>query len=94
LGRAGGRTRTLYVLDEPCAGLHPTDVAHLLGVLLKLTERGNAVVAVEHHLDLVRVADHVVEIGPGPGADGGKVVYEGPPAGLRGAPGAATAPFL
>ncbi|MDJ0522268.1 MAG: ABC-ATPase UvrA [Planctomycetota bacterium] len=93
LGR-GGRTRTLYVLDEPCAGLHPNDVQHLVGVLLRLTERGNAIVAVEHHLDLIRAADHVIELGPGPGADGGRVVYAGPPAGLAACPGAATAPFL
>ncbi len=93
LGR-GGRSRTLYVLDEPCAGLHPTDVAHLVDVLLRLAERGNAVVAVEHHVDLIRRADHVIEIGPGPGKDGGRVVYQGPPAGLAAVPGAATAPFL
>jgi len=93
LGR-GGSTPTLYVLDEPCAGLHPTDVAHLVRVLLRLTEAGNAVVAVEHNVALVRAADHVIELGPGPGAAGGKVVYEGPPAGLADCPGAATAPFL
>jgi len=93
LGR-GGRSRTLYVLDEPCAGLHPKDVGHLVDVLLALAERGNAVVAVEHHVDLIRRADHVVELGPGPGAEGGRVVYEGSPAGLAATPGAATAPFL
>lgn len=93
LGR-GRRTRTLYVLDEPCAGLHPSDVAHLVDVLVKLTEEGNAVLAVEHHLDLIRRADHVIEVGPGPGAEGGRVVYEGTPAGLAAASDAATARFL
>lgn len=93
LGR-GGRRDTLYVLDEPCAGLHPDDVAHLVEVLLRLGARGNAVLVVEHHLDLVRHADHVIELGPGPGAAGGRLVYEGPPAGLAACEGAATAPWL
>ena len=79
LGRAG-RTRTLYLLDEPCAGLHPADVAHLSSVLLRLAEEGNTVVAVDHHPDLVRHADHVVDLGPGPGTEGGRLVVEGPPA--------------
>jgi excinuclease ABC subunit A len=81
LGRAG-RTRTLYLLDEPCAGLHPDDVAHLAAVLLRLSAEGNAVVAVEHHPDLVRVADHVVDLGPGAGDAGGRVIAEGPPAAI------------
>ncbi|MFO0933213.1 MAG: AAA family ATPase [Planctomycetota bacterium] len=79
LGRAG-RARTLYLLDEPCAGLHPADVAHLARVLLRLTEGGDAVVAVEHHPDLIRLADHVVDLGPGAGPAGGRLVVEGPPA--------------
>jgi excinuclease ABC subunit A len=81
LGR-GGHTPTLYLLDEPSAGLHPADTAHLAEVLLRLGEAGNTVVCVEHDPHLVRVADHVVELGPGAGAEGGRVVYEGPPAGL------------
>ena len=93
LGR-GRRTRTLYVLDEPCAGLHPADVAHLVDVLRKLTDEGNAVLAVEHHVDLIRQADHVIEVGPGPGDEGGRIVYEGPPAGLASAEDAPTARFL
>ena len=93
LGR-GQRTRTLYVLDEPCAGLHPQDVDHLVDVLLRLGAEGNAVLAVEHHLGLIANADHVIELGPGPGPAGGRVVYEGPPAGLADCAEAATAPFL
>ncbi len=81
LGR-GRKRRTLYVLDEPCAGLHPHDVGHLVEVLLRLAEDGNAVVAVEHNQELIRQADHVLELGPGPGEAGGRLVYEGPPAGL------------
>lgn len=81
LGR-GGRARTLYVLDEPCAGLHPQDATRLVDVLLELAAAGNAILAVEHHPLLIRRADHVLELGPGPGAAGGRLVYEGPPAGL------------
>jgi excinuclease ABC subunit A len=76
----GRRGRTLYLLDEPCAGLHPDDVEHLARLLLRLAAEGNAVVAVEHHPDLVRQADHVVDLGPGPGEEGGRVVVEGAPA--------------
>jgi excinuclease ABC subunit A len=89
LGRRG-RTRTLYLLDEPCAGLHPDDVENLAKVLLRLAAEGNAVVAVEHHPDLVRVADHVVDLGPGPGEAGGRVVVEGPPAEVARCSGSAT----
>jgi excinuclease ABC subunit A len=81
LGR-GGRTRTLYVLDEPCAGLHPLDASHLADVLVGLTAAGNAVLAVEHNPLLIRRADHAIELGPGPGAAGGRVVFEGTPADL------------
>lgn len=81
LGR--GRPRqTLYLLDEPSAGLHPLDVHHLAGVLERLAEAGNTVICVEHHPRLLRQADHVVELGPGPGEAGGKLLYAGPPAGL------------
>jgi excinuclease ABC subunit A len=79
LGRAG-RTTTLYLLDEPCAGLHPTDVAHLAAVLERLAAGGDTVVAVEHHPGLIRRADHVIDLGPGPGEAGGRLVVEGTPA--------------
>ncbi len=81
LGRAG-RARTLYLLDEPCAGLHPKDVLALADLLLRLSSTGNAIVAVEHHPELIRRCDHVVDLGPGPGAEGGRLVGEGPPAAL------------
>ncbi len=93
LGR-GGHAPTLYLLDEPSAGLHPVDVAHLARVLLRLSEAGDTVVAVEHDLHLVRLADHVVELGPGPGEAGGRVLYEGPPAGLLDVPDSPTGRVL
>ncbi|MEW6489852.1 MAG: excinuclease ABC subunit UvrA [Thermodesulfobacteriota bacterium] len=77
---------TLYVLDEPTVGLHPQDVEVLGRVLGELAERGNTVIAVEHDLSFVRRADHAIELGPGGGSRGGRLLYEGPPGGLAGAP--------
>ena len=73
---------TLYVLDEPTVGLHPRDTGALLGLLRKLSDGGNTVVVVEHDPQAIRAADHVVEMGPASGEQGGRIVYEGPPEGL------------
>ena len=69
----------LYVLDEPSVGLHPRDTDRLVQVLSNLRARGNTVVVVEHDLDIIRAADYVVDLGPGAGEGGGRVVYQGPP---------------
>jgi excinuclease ABC subunit A len=69
-----------YVLDEPSIGLHPRDNERLLGVLRELRNRGNSVLVVEHDLDTIRAADYLVELGPGAGTDGGKIVAKGKPA--------------
>ncbi len=69
---------TLFVLDEPSVGLHPRDVDRLIGIIRSLTAAGNTVVVVEHDEAMIRAADHVVEIGPEPGAGGGQVVFQGP----------------
>src|SRR5207245_4373628 len=76
-------TDTLYVLDEPSVGLHPRDTARLLGVLRALTDRGNTVVVVEHDADVIAAADHIIDLGPGAGAQGGEVVFEGTPGALE-----------
>lgn len=68
---------TLFVFDEPTIGLHPDDVRVLLGVMDRLMELGATVVAVDHDLDLIANADHVIELGPGAGADGGRVIAQG-----------------
>jgi len=77
-----GLVNTLFVLDEPTIGLHAADSERLADVLAQLTSKDNTVVLVEHDPDMLRVADHVVELGPGPGAAGGGVVFAGPPAEL------------
>ncbi|MFF8958114.1 ATP-binding cassette domain-containing protein [Streptomyces sp. NPDC014894] len=78
-------TDVTYVFDEPSVGLHPRDVHRLTGLLRALRDKGNTVLVVEHDREVIAAADHVVELGPGAGAHGGAIVYEGPPAGLRAA---------
>ncbi|WP_420595839.1 ATP-binding cassette domain-containing protein [Deinococcus sp.] len=70
-------TEMLYILDEPSVGLHARDVARLTGLLRQLRDKGNTVLVVEHDPDVIAVADHVVDIGPGAGTHGGRVVFEG-----------------
>ncbi|MFD7712513.1 ATP-binding cassette domain-containing protein [Streptomyces sp. NPDC059786] len=84
----------VYVLDEPSAGLHPADTEALLTVLGRLKAAGNSVFVVEHHLDVVRGADWLVDVGPGAGEHGGRVLHSGPVADLAGVAESATARFL
>ena len=71
--------RTLYSLDEPTTGLHLEDVRQLLEVINKLVERGNTVIVIEHNLDVIKVADYLIDIGPEGGAAGGRIVATGTP---------------
>jgi excinuclease ABC subunit A len=87
-------TSTLYVLDEPSVGLHARDAGRLSGVLARLAQAGNAVVVVEHDPALIASAGHVIDLGPGPGQQGGEVVYQGPVAGLMKQPRSVTGRFL
>jgi len=71
--------RTLYLLDEPTTGLHWMDVQRLLDLLFKLRDAGNTLVVFEHNLDVIRLADHIIEIGPTGGKSGGKLIFDGSP---------------
>ncbi|MBZ4020434.1 excinuclease ABC subunit UvrA [Streptomyces purpurogeneiscleroticus] len=88
------RGHTLYLLDEPTTGLHPADTEVLLRQLHGLVDAGNTVIVVEHDMGVVAGADHVIDLGPGGGADGGRIVASGPPAEVAAAQDSCTAPYL
>ena len=71
--------KTFYILDEPTTGLHFEDIHHLLEVLNKLVDRGNTVLVIEHNMDVIKVADHIIDLGPEGGDGGGKILFEGTP---------------
>jgi len=88
------REHTIYVLDEPTTGLHADDVQKLLSVLERLLGRGDSVVVIEHHLDVIAAADHVIELGPEAGDQGGRLVAQGPPAAIAAVAQSHTGRFL
>jgi excinuclease UvrABC ATPase subunit len=77
-----GNTAQIYVLDEPTSGLHMNDVDHLIGLLNRLVDNGSTVIVIEHNLDVVSRADWIIDLGPGAGHDGGRIVFDGTPADL------------
>ena len=86
--------RTLYILDEPTTGLHFHDIDHLLGVLHKLRDDGNTVVVIEHNLDVIKTADHVIDLGPDGGHRGGEIIAQGTPEEVAAMPQSHTGRFL
>ncbi|MDS1269488.1 excinuclease ABC subunit UvrA [Lipingzhangella sp. LS1_29] len=86
--------RTIYVLDEPTTGLHFADIQRLLGVLNRLVDNGNTVLVIEHNLDVIKTADHVIDMGPEGGARGGTVVATGTPEEVAAVPESYTGQFL
>ena len=85
---------TLFVLDEPSIGLHARDVDRIVGVMQRLRDAGNTLIVVEHDPKVMRAADRVIDIGPGPGEHGGEIVFDGPFADLAAAHGSLTADYL
>jgi excinuclease ABC subunit A len=86
--------KTFYILDEPTTGLHFEDIRHLLDVLNKLVDRGNTVLVIEHNLDVIKVADHIIDLGPEGGDGGGRILFEGTPEELTKNKESFTAKFL
>jgi excinuclease UvrABC ATPase subunit len=84
----------VYVLDEPTTGLHMSDLTQLMAIIDRLVDAGNTVIAIEHNLDVIRRADHVIDLGPEGGSKGGRVIFEGTPRQLMEAPGSLTGEHL
>lgn len=89
-----GQADTVFVFDEPTIGLHPMDVQTLLGVFQTLIDNGATVVVIEHDLDMIRNADYIIDMGPGGGEDGGRVVAAGTPSEIAGNPDSITGKYL
>jgi excinuclease UvrABC ATPase subunit len=77
----GAEAKT-YVLDEPTTGLHMSDTARLIGLFDRLVDKGGSVIIIEHNLDVIARADWIIDLGPGAGRDGGRIIFEGTPADL------------
>ena len=86
--------KTFYILDEPTTGLHFQDIAHLLDVLQKLVDKGNTVLVIEHNMDIIKSADHIIDLGPEGGEKGGKIIAMGTPEEVAKNPASYTGKFL
>jgi excinuclease ABC subunit A len=86
--------RSLYILDEPTTGLHFDDVKKLVDLLNRLTDMGNTVVIIEHNLDVIKTADHVIDLGPEGGARGGEIIAQGTPEDVAAVAGSFTGQYL
>ncbi|MDZ7597146.1 MAG: hypothetical protein U5J82_02325 [Desulfobacterales bacterium] len=89
-----GSGQTVYILDEPTTGLHIDDVRKLLEVLGRLVAAGNTVIVIEHNLDVIKSADHVIDLGPEGGDEGGQVLASGPPEAIAENPASQTGQYL
>ena len=85
---------SVFIFDEPTIGLHPLDVRTLLGVFQTLIDNGGTVVVIEHDLDVIRSADYIIDMGPGGGEEGGRIVASGTPEEIVRAPGSCTGKYL
>ena len=85
---------SVYVMDEPTTGLHRSDIGLLMGIIDRLVDLKNTVILIEHHLDIIRQADWIIDIGPEGGSAGGEIIFEGPPMALKTCQRSITAKFL
>jgi excinuclease ABC A subunit len=85
---------SVYVMDEPTTGLHLSDIGLLMGIIDRLVDARNTVIVIEHHLDVIRQADWIIDLGPEGGSDGGNVLFAGPPSALKGCTRSITAQFV
>ena len=92
MGRA--QSGSVFVFDEPTIGLHPLDVKTLVGVFDRLIDSGATVIVIEHDLDVIRSADYIIDMGPGGGKEGGRIVACGTPEDIKNAPGSITGRFI
>ena len=92
MGKA--QSNAVFVFDEPTIGLHPLDVQVLLGIFRTLMDNGATVIVIEHDLDVIRSADYIIDMGPGGGTDGGRIVAAGTPADIKAAPQSCTGKFM
>ncbi len=86
--------KTLYLLDEPTTGLHPDDIVKLMGVLNKLVDKGNTMILIEHNLDVIKLADYILDLGPQAGDAGGEIVARGTPEQIAASKTSLTAKWL
>ena len=89
-----GTGKTIYILDEPTTGLHSDDVAKLVEMLLRLRDAGNTILVIEHNLDVIKTADHIIDLGPEGGDGGGTLVASGTPEQVAAVPASYTGQFL
>ena len=94
LHRKRSTGRTLYILDEPTTGLHVDDIDRLLNVLQRLVDNGDTVLVIEHNLDVIKAADHIIDLGPEGGDKGGQIVAEGTPEEVAEVKGSYTGQYL
>ncbi len=84
----------IFIIDEPTDGLHLRDVQHLIRLFRDMVARGNTVYVIEHNTDVIRAADYVIELGPGAGDAGGRIIFQGTPQQMQQCPTSVTAPYL
>ena len=89
-----GEQKKIFIIDEPTDGLHPTDVARLIALFRQMVQRGNSVFVIEHNTDVIRAADHLIELGPGAGENGGRLIFQGTPQQMAQCSNSVTAPYL